>query len=472
MIITCMALNPMALAVFHPDIIIKTVNKENLNERTKIYGNTAGKGDIVTEYKINQKKDLNQLSILVILTDKHKLERRKPRVGFGFGYDTDFQAMGVGAIYVIYRLIEQNRFDIIETIYGNIVENRINNVVKDKINKSDPIKIYTFLLELVKTKFKGEGTTKSIQTLVEEVTRIAIQPGITTLEYLKLPNIESAIIKYMNDTTTNANANKIKLFLNNILKYDYLLTPFEGIYINENIMGLIKYLSSQLIKDKESITGLDVLDKNKIKQRNMVINDQRNIARCWLMSQDMTARHKDGITKLEYMKTKLFDFKNTYNESFFPGVTDKKHKNNVYSGIYEKTDNLGDSEKKASDTKASDKNESMKNTSEEDQFDRTQLTINTEQLMKQQKHLLSMYASDKLYNFDKPLITDILGPFIDNEINSENSLKIKDYKVFYLFSNHNDDQKKQFNCNNQIILLRNTENFVKAIGPLEAIPRV
>ena len=44
---------------------------------------------------------------------------------------------------------------------------------------------------------------------------------------------------------------KKKLY--DFVKYDYLKTAFEGIYINENIIGLIKYLSSKLNDGPEII---------------------------------------------------------------------------------------------------------------------------------------------------------------------------------------------------------------------------
>jgi len=189
-------------------------------------------------------------------------------------------------------------------------------------------------------------------------------------------------------------------------------------------------------------------------------------------------------------KLKIEDYdKNT---SFFTPLN-KKPYNNKYSGIFY---NLEDEEIKKSvrgqeilkiltadaeisELKMDDKNygpklyELIKNST---------LILNVEQMHKQQKHMISEYASDKIFNNDKPLITDILSPYIEkdikkmqeeskvvitqdmiNDIDKYNKHAIKDFKMFYLFGNYDDDQKTQFKCEHQIKLLDNTQNFIATI---------
>lgn len=451
MIITCMALNPMALGVFHPRTIIDTVNSQDLKTREQVYGNVNGKGTITEEYEINETHA--KLSIFVKL-DGMKIKLNEG--SSGFGYNTPFQIFGVGAIFVVYRLIEQNRFDVLEQIYKNIVKIEINDVVNNKIEALDTThdsqNLFNILLGLVETRFKGEKTSKTIDQLVRTITSSIPVPGTTTVGYIK--SKESQIIAFK--TTTDDNKIKqIKSTLKTILNYDYLMTPLEGIYINENIIGLIKYLSGKLIKDPTARAKIDVLNKGSVQQTKMILVEQRNIARCWLMSrseEDMewipssTRSNPKGLTYLQLM-FELFGIESIYKKSFFPWSRSKNYFNNVYSGLYEYTPNKED------ERHSSGLNE-------------TALSVRFDQLVKQQRFLITAYASNKIYNFDNPIITDILSPYIENEKKDEvyNKTAIKDYKLFYLFGNYDENQKTQFKCEHQVKLLKNTENFIKAIA--------
>ncbi|VBB18481.1 hypothetical protein YASMINEVIRUS_944 [Yasminevirus sp. GU-2018] len=484
MIITCMALNPMALAVFQPHIVVNTVNSLDKTVRNVVYGDSNGKGDITNEYEINQIG--TKLNFLVKLTQDLKLEVVPPtdkrrNNTYGFGYETDYQCLGVGAVYVIYRLIEKSRFDIIEDIYRKIVDVEINKTLNDKIDSLDKTtgsstELFSTLRGLIESKFKGERTAKTVRNLIEVIIGVSPKKGMTTLGYVdgvrqQLESLRSSVPE------EHKKIDEIKASLKLILKYDYLMTPLEGIYINENIIGLIKYLSSRLIKDKTAIADIEVLNRTKVKQREMILSEQRNIARCWLMSKDeqyMTkVLEKSRSTRLEYMTKTLFNFEKTYNKSYFSWVPQEKAErtyfNNMYSGVMAYVP--------ISDSSSSSDVSSQKH-----------LVFITEQIVKQQRQLISVYASDKIYNFDKPLITDILAPYIESDetptdqisvgakssakqnaepmsrVDIRNKTAIKDYKLFYLFGNYDDDQKTQFKCEHQLKLLKNTENFVKAIA--------
>jgi hypothetical protein len=68
--------------------------------------------------------------------------------------------------------------------------------------------------------------------------------------------------------------------------------------------------------------------------------------------------------------------------------------------------------------------------------------------------LADNYKSDRIFNFDNPLITDILEPYLS---------EIDDYKVFYLFGNDGDDNIRELKCANQFSLFKNTEDFIQTI---------
>jgi hypothetical protein len=454
MIITCMALNPMALAVFHPEIIIKRVNdEEKIDIRHDIYGpiiTDEVKTPIkITDHKINESKTegKNKLSLIADLDESKWILKPKTMnvlTNKIFGYDTNKQLSGVCAVFVVYRLILLNNFNLLEDIYKLILEEEINKPVTnyniDTSNNSNAL--YGILFGLLQDQFKGETTADKINKWIGDVTNHKKVPGEKNIDYIERNELA---IKQMNDHKNSENIAKIKTILKEIFNYDYYMTPLEGIYINENIRGLIKYLAARLISNISTKREKpDVLIEEKSKQKTMILSDQRNIARCWLISrtdEEMKTLYKDGKrTNLEYM-IELFGLEEKYNQSssFFPGVITDGQKqifsNNIYSGLY---------------TKSGDK-----------------IELNLVQVVKQQQYLLSTYEPDKIFNFDKPIITNILSPYIMTEgkeqSEEEQTILIKDFKLFYLFANNVDNQITQFKCKHQIDLLNITHDFIDTI---------
>jgi hypothetical protein len=85
------------------------------------------------------------------------------------------------------------------------------------------------------------------------------------------------------------------------------------------------------------------------------------------------------------------------------------------------------------------------------------IDFNTENLQKVYNSLTTSYKSNGIFNFDKPLITDILNPYTQ---------EIKDYKVFYLFGNYADAENgdlRNLKCSHQYSLLENTKDFIETI---------
>jgi hypothetical protein len=235
---------------------------------------------------------------------------------------------------------------------------------------------------------------------------------------------------------SNTIISEIKTQLKEILKYDYLITPFEGIYINENIIGLIKYLSGQLLKQNSNRSKIpDVLDSAKVKQPEMTLEDQRNIVRLWLMNKNLKAFYAEYYASNKKTLNELFGIRTIHYDNAYlteerPPTREELLYNNVYSPI--------------------PANDIVK-------------------LVKQQRYLIkNTYISSKIFNFDKPIITDILEPYIEDSSESASSLHnksaIKDFKVFYLLGNYDEQNKTDFKCEHQIKLLDNTKNFIQAIA--------
>jgi hypothetical protein len=241
------------------------------------------------------------------------------------------------------------------------------------------------------------------------------------------------------------NIQQIKGDLYELVKYDYILTPFEGIYINENIIGLIKFLSSKLIKsDGKSQQNIE-------KQPPITVDDQRNIARTLLISKDLVKDmyEKDNIPYGAKL-IQLLKIDDAFLARYQPLYINKKQ--------------------------AVD-NDSIEICWKENKNNNNNIYLDTERLKAQQEQMAKGYAAEKIFNMDKPLITDILEPYIEtvsksesqlgseleSELESESIKKIKDYKIFYLFGNYDDDEKTQYKCEHQIKLLKNTENFIRAI---------
>ena len=203
--------------------------------------------------------------------------------------------------------------------------------------------------------------------------------------------------------------NRTKEALQKAIIYDYYLTPLEGIYINENIAGLIKFLASheKMIPDQKVRNEfLKKYQEEMSQPKGLNFQYQQKTARVWLS------------TIQQYVNNQLDDLKSFYlfadtDEMPHPLINDHNDNNNL---IYD-------------------------NTALSDAFNK----------------ISKSYEAKKIFSFDHPLITNILKPYI-NEIN--------DYKVFYLFGNYsgdNSEKLKNLKCEHQYTLLENTSDFISTI---------
>ncbi len=435
MIITCSALNPLAISVFKPTTVIDYINSLSEDDRKTIIDRK-----LLNESILNDSKRTS-LNIWFDINNQNKIIRTESNAP-GLGYNNasnDLQLKGVASIFLMNRLVENNRFDIIEKIYEKVINEEINKKITNEIKTYDNQQIYDLILKILTNKFKGEKSMKIINQIYDVNVNDKEIKLIGLIPYIQ--NHKNDLVKKIKDD------DKDKII--NLLKYDYFLTPLEGIYINENIIGLIKYLSDNLVKETEETEETKETNKTKNiieKQMEMTLDYQRNITRTWLMSKPIVSDYKGETSHSDtnvVSLDKLFEFyngiKNVYQESYFktlPGQPSYSHipENNRYYGLYK--------------------------------WNGKEYELNYDNMRKQQQNMIGDYVAFKIFNNEKPLITDILSYYIPSEKKTDTNVydnKIYDFKIFYLFGNYEDSTKTDFKCQHQVQLLKDTKNFINAI---------
>lgn len=241
----------------------------------------------------------------------------------GGGYSKVFknrQLRIVSYIHLMNRLILLNRTDLIKELYERIIEHKINRFIREYIHSIDESTFKQFIDDLIKKNFKG-------QFLKEELEGKGF---VNKIEICKFDE-NNKVIK-VNDFIDQ----KTKEAIYNIVKYDYFINGFEGLYINENIMGLIKYLSDEKITNKESGKVED--QKKDGKDYNFQI--QQREARLMLISKDIMPEDDTtpGTTPTQYDEkiTELFNLR----KSVLPTLKFKYDELIKYEEIKKKKDAL------------------------------------------------------------------------------------------------------------------------------------
>ena len=424
MIITCMALNPMALAVFDCGDILSTFNDAYKTKRDR--DTMIGK---ILDNQINEKAKLG----VVFVVDPNSNIVRDPNfkdtlVG---SEKYTYQYEGLAGIFVMAELIRAADFNTIGKIYKKIAEKYINGPISETINRmNDARAVYERIQALLADGFKGVR-------MLEYMKDLLVRAGIDAVN-------DEAILAYLQNPV---NLQKEKDELNNITRYDYLQTPFEGVYINENIVGLIKFLSDKLIK-----TGASKDIVAKIYDQPIIkIKDQRDIARTWLMSKQLDVKK---VSKLGELKEK-FGENETYGQTMIRLLKPNPAMLTAEGKLGEQFAALHLEKRPAGNDIPICYNDNEANST---LFAKNPIVLNIENVKKQRDLMTDPerpnYGAEKIFNKQKPLITDILEPYIK---------KIKDYKIFYLFGNNDDPKMAQLKCEHQIKLLSNTKDFIKSV---------
>jgi hypothetical protein len=265
------------------------------------------------------------------------------------------------AIYLLNRIILLNKFDALYEINKYLLQKHINEKVSAYIDSLSPGVIIDKHKDLMGSGFKQ----KEISDIGEH--------------------------NYNKDT------------LKKITMYDYYLTGLEGIYINENIVGLIQYLvTNKDIVNPGTSGKLDITEQDP----TLDFNTQKNNIRMKLR-----AFTEDEL--LDRLKVDL-DWDNNSKPQPVPNqilLYDPDHKP-------------------------------------------TLISYNVGAVDDEIKNMKKIYKSYYIFNKDRPIIKDILNAYLKHKM---------EYKVFYLFANYGDPDKRQQKCLHQYNLLANTKNFITSL---------
>jgi hypothetical protein len=252
-LLSSMAINPLGLAILVPTVIFDTFNDlhpkiaseimgiynnskfkdeifsygsedrriENANRLSKLYNftNFNNKFDLINNPKCsNNKTDQSCQKYIVKLLSFNGSKKQIP-ININ-----SIQYQGVLALFLLNRIIMMNKFDILQKIY-------------EKINE------------------------------------------IYIIPYISIPNDKIRFLeKYHDNIRERINKinqsdrdNYINHILNETLYFDIGMSPFEGIYINENIVGLMKVLSKNILNKTDS----DILPNLMSKQESIPFDEQK-----------------------------------------------------------------------------------------------------------------------------------------------------------------------------------------------------
>jgi hypothetical protein len=404
-----MAQNPIALPIFELEdgfkknskgIVIDTFLEENdwrkileielplqLNEINKKNDLNTGKQESVFEIDGKTKKEKLYPTNFWGETINYKNTQMDSIVGTDlktitstnlFGFDGNTKNKGkyaLASIHIINRLLLLNRFDILEKIYEKFCNKYINTYVKEYAGH-----IYDVFLN-DNNLFK-QNYEKNLKSMKGGLYYSIVHENLTK------KNIEQ------------------------ILMYDYYLTPLEGVYINENIVGLIRFLAEKTINKNTNISNL--IEKQDM---NLAFITQQKKVRTWMLS---NKECNDIKSFFRYDINCSNDDKNIQHDENNPNRM-------PYSLL---------------------KSSAMNNNGIDSLF----FNFMNDRFHKEYNVMKNEYKSDKIYNFDEPLIQKVLEPSL---------AKISDYKVFYLFGNYQDDNIRELKCAHQYKLFDNTKTFIK-----------
>ena len=180
------------------------------------------------------------------------------------------------------RLLLLKKFDIIKKIYQKIIDDKINYYIKQYINTLNLIELKNLIVNAINENFKGEYLKEKLQTedgLKKTFFAINDKTKLDKIIYFFLNNTQlDQILSPTDDELT-----VIKNTIYNEIKYNYIVNGFEGIYINENIMGIVKYLKG-LSLDKGEVSNEGKLREDMAQKTTLGFAFQQKIARMLLAS--------------------------------------------------------------------------------------------------------------------------------------------------------------------------------------------
>jgi len=322
----------------------------------------------------------------------------------------DLQGKCVSSVHMINRLALVGRFDLIEKIYEKFANHYINFF---KIEQSTPTSYnITYNNKTLKIESFGEDYVRKLK-------------GSLIVELLKNNGLGSKTgFKTFDELYNGIDKNIMIQIYKKLFSYDYFLPPLEGIYINENIVGLIKFLADTLTVSNPKIDDVPVIDKVTGETMSTREYNLRQITPLQDKSLSFIKKQQESRYKLSGSGTEKYDL-STNTAVYYP------------------------------------------ESANEEPFFVDATTYNYDAIIKTyQNSLEKTYKSNNIYNFNKPIITDILKPYLENKeaTEAENKNRIKDFKVFYLFGNYTDNNLRRLKCVQQVDLLNNTTKFIDMVA--------
>lgn len=415
------------------------------NEMNKFYVDGVGsrKGFTFVEEMINY-KGANLGYFCNIVKDKSIFKINITNVENLFGYSTKYQIYGLACVHLINRILMLGKFDILYYIYKYITQKYLNSILEAGVQKITTTELKTIFLGLQNDNFKRELISR-------------------------IPDLDK-----LDDSQK-------RLELAKIIKNDYYLAPFEGIYINENIAGIIKYLSvnEKLIvveaKDetekKIKLKAMEEKLKEMEQDKSLNFQKQQKLVRMWLTdNKSLTEVANFYNMKDEILSNSKFDGTKSNNVINIIAKSDIEIKE--LKKYLEATPKDKPAIKSGSKVSSVDFDRSIIDYQETEKIlekinivpkfllnisEDKSISFNHINLGIEYEKIKDIYKSDKIFNFDKTLIQDILDPYLKD---------IADFKVLYLFGNYLDTtngKAREMKCEHQYKLLNNTKNFISNI---------
>uniref|UniRef100_A0A6C0E3W5 Uncharacterized protein n=1 Tax=viral metagenome TaxID=1070528 RepID=A0A6C0E3W5_9ZZZZ len=280
MILTFINLHPLYIGFFHGKVVLDYINNNNKEILQKFYNNdrtlVSGKSNNILQYIVNDEKQY-KLSDIFKLNHSGKIDL-KPGMANpvdkwiqsthsdfrlpAYNYKNNNQYYSLIALFIMYNLILENKFDVIKQIINTIVDLEINT------------KIDTYF------------------STQENFTTVIITNLITALKTSgDIP--EDFVLTTQNvDTVKDA------------IKYKYDISPYQAFYINENTMGLFSTAINDLSKKEKTIFKT---------QKNIDINSEKSLYRVMLQCgyedryPNKTSNGTDWIKKVPDMFKLIID---------------------------------------------------------------------------------------------------------------------------------------------------------------------
>ena len=379
------------------------------------------------------------------------------------------------------RIIELQRFDLLNDIFKEIIDKKINYYIEKKIDDSTNEECKQLIKDLIDNNFKKEALIEKFGNLdIKDSSKVAKEIQIK-FDYYELDENGMYPLNEKTNTDGTKEYERIKLekptnmvnYLKESIKYDFYTTGFEGVYINENIIGLIKYLGKDgkdgngiyLIQSQVDREMINIERQNKeynfemgIKISNLLqlsrIEEEGKISTSGIDinkkireygNEAISIINSGGTSSANALQAELAKRKSTKQEKTGSAAI---MENTPSSHKYNKLRKL-----KIFDIGGDKYYEQLFTKTQPTPGTFTDYTYNTSAIDEAYKKLLKNYVSSKTFCYDEPIIKTILGPYLD---------KINDFKIFYLFGNYN-KATRELKCAQQYELLETTNNFIEAI---------